>query len=144
MFERATAKPLDRKASSSFRSWAMPPLSRPVTSLGHQGERRVFWERPIFLHYVQTVFPGGGNFLADFAPLVTALLLWCAKCAVPPDNVGSEIAILRTYLKIDIVYRSHSPFKAWNAPLFVCLHGLPNCMRLVRNKAKHLLGVEFS
>jgi len=45
------------------------------------------------------------------------------KCAVPPDNLNSEISFSRTYFKFDIVYISHSPFNAWNASLFVCLHG---------------------
>jgi len=41
-------------------------MCRPVTSLGHQWGRGVFWEGPkffklcpIFLNYVQHIFPGG-------------------------------------------------------------------------------------
>jgi len=45
------------------------------------------------------------------------------KCAVSPDNLRSEISFSRTYFKFDTVYISHSPFNAWNASLFVCLHG---------------------
>jgi len=40
-------------------------IYRPVTSLGHQGRRRVFWEGPNFfklcpivLTYAQHIFPG--------------------------------------------------------------------------------------
>ena len=42
--------------------------SRPVTSLGHQGWRRVLWEGPKFFkldpivfNYAQHIFPGGGG-----------------------------------------------------------------------------------
>jgi len=49
---------------------------RPVTSLGHQEGRRVFWEGPkifklcpIVSNYIQHVFPGGRTFfLGCFAP----------------------------------------------------------------------------
>ena len=49
---------------------------RPVTSLGNQGEQRVFWEGPKFfklyqivLNYVQHIFPGGRKILWwGFAP----------------------------------------------------------------------------
>jgi len=55
--------------------------SRPVTSLGHQEGRRVFREGPrffepcpIFLNYVQHIFPGGPKiFLGGLRPLVTGL-----------------------------------------------------------------------
>jgi len=43
-------------------------LSRPVTSLGHEAGRRLFWEGPKFfklcptvLNYVQHIFPGGAK-----------------------------------------------------------------------------------
>ena len=46
--------------------------SRPVTNLGHQAGRRVFWEGakffklfPIASNYVQRIFPGGAN---NFSP----------------------------------------------------------------------------
>jgi len=50
--------------------------SRPVTSLGHQEGRRIFWEgpkyfeiRPIFSKYIQHTFPGGAkNFLRGLRP----------------------------------------------------------------------------
>jgi len=54
--------------------------ARPVTSLGHQEERRVCWEWlklfklcPILSNYVQHIFPGRGkNFLGVVSPpLVT-------------------------------------------------------------------------
>jgi len=59
--------------------------SRPVTRLGHQEGRRVFRVEPkffelcpIFLNYVQHIFPGGGIYLRVFRPpahpLVTGLL----------------------------------------------------------------------
>jgi len=45
--------------------------SRPVTSLGHQKGRRVFWEGPNFLNYVNTFFQGGRKmFSVGFAPLI--------------------------------------------------------------------------
>ena len=54
--------------------------------LGHQGERRVFWEDDIFLKvclivlkHVQHIFPGGENFSGD-APLVTGL------CTISTDG----------------------------------------------------------
>ena len=57
---------------------------RSVTSLGHQGWRRVFWEEPTFFklcpivfNYAQQIFPGGRNGLlrgfAPLSPLVTGL-----------------------------------------------------------------------
>ena len=54
---------------------------RPVTSLGHQEGRRVFWGPkifelcPIFLNYIQHIFPGGKEkFWGDLPPLVTGLI----------------------------------------------------------------------
>jgi len=57
---------------------------RPVTSLGHQGWRRVFWEGPKFstlcpivFNYAQQIFPGGAKRFAGRLrppfPLVTGL-----------------------------------------------------------------------
>jgi len=54
-------------------------LPRPVTSLGHQVERRVFWDGPNFSNYVQqqkfstmpNIFSRGGESLPS--PLVTGL-----------------------------------------------------------------------
>jgi len=57
----------------------------PITSLGHQAGRRVFWERPKFfklcsivLNYVQHIFPWGRKFFQEgeatlAQPLVTDL-----------------------------------------------------------------------
>ena len=70
--------------------WNLLPVSaafrcRPVTSLGHQEGRRVFREGPIFfepcpifLFYVQHIFPGGAkHFLGGASPpLVTGLFRW--------------------------------------------------------------------
>ena len=58
-------------------------MRRPVTSLGHQGWRRVFWEGPelfklcrIVLNYPQRIFPGGRKiFQGRFAPLVAGLFV---------------------------------------------------------------------
>jgi len=58
-----------------------PHTNRPVTSLGHQGWRRVLWEGPnffklcpIILNYVQHIFPGGRKiFHGGNGPLVTGL-----------------------------------------------------------------------
>ena len=36
-------------------------VNRPVTSLGHQVGRRVFWERPNFFTMANTFFQGGGE-----------------------------------------------------------------------------------
>ena len=54
-----------------------PQLIRPVTSLGHQGGRRVFWEGrnffklcPIVFNYAQHIFPGGAkNFVGRLRPM---------------------------------------------------------------------------
>ena len=66
--------------------------SRPVTSLGHQAGRRVFWVGPkvfklcpIFLNYVQHTFPGGtknfaGELLPSTSPLVTGLQCSLSMC----------------------------------------------------------------
>jgi len=64
-----------------LKSYSSEGVYRPVTSLGHQGGRRVFWEWPklfklcpILLNNVQNIFPGGREFfLGEFAPLVTGL-----------------------------------------------------------------------
>jgi len=61
-------------------------MARPVTNLGHQEGRRVFREGPkffqlcpIFLNYVQHIFPGGNIFLGELrhpcASLVTGLVM---------------------------------------------------------------------
>jgi len=58
---------------------------RPVTSLGHQVGRRVFWKGPtffklclIFSNYVQHIFPGGAKKLSGgFAPLRPPWLRVC-------------------------------------------------------------------
>ena len=43
--------------------------SSPVTSLGHQGGRRVFWKGPNLLNYVQHIFPRGAkNFPGGACP----------------------------------------------------------------------------
>ena len=48
-------------------------MGRPVNSLGHQGWRRIFWEGPKFLNYVQHIFPGGP--LPPAPLLVTGLIV---------------------------------------------------------------------
>jgi len=61
--------------------------TRPVTSLGHQEGRRVFREGPtffelcpIFLNYVQHIFPGGAKiFLGGFAPPAPPLVGACQE-----------------------------------------------------------------
>jgi len=42
------------------------------------------------------------------------------NCAEPPDNLRSEISFSSTDFKLDTcTYKSHCPFNAWNASLFV-------------------------
>jgi len=54
-----------------------PPLKHTTgyhdTSLGHQ-RRGVFCGDPIFLNYIQQIFPGGvKNFLGGFSPLASPI-----------------------------------------------------------------------
>ena len=50
--------------------------ARPVTSLGHQRGRRVFWERPKYFKPWPTISSGvAKNFAGGFRPLVTDLVL---------------------------------------------------------------------
>jgi len=60
-------------------------MTRPVTSLGHQEGRRVFWEGPKFFKLCPTHFPRGG-----FAP-----------CAPPGYGPGydNEIAFAVEFSK---------------------------------------------
>ena len=47
---------LNQKRQTGIKHWRVVrkiSWTRPVTSLGHQGGRRVFWEGPKFLNYVQ-------------------------------------------------------------------------------------------
>ena len=44
------------------------PISRPVTSLGHQVGRRVFWEGPTFFKLGPIHFSRGGKFLGVLLP----------------------------------------------------------------------------
>jgi len=60
---------------------SMESTSRPVTSLGHQEGRRVFREGPkffelcpIFLNYVQHIFPVAKNFLGGLLPTASPLV----------------------------------------------------------------------
>jgi len=70
--------------------------SRPVTSLGHQGWRRVFWEGPKFFkldpivfNYAQHIFPGGGRKILFF-------WLWAWEALVYSMEQGSTNYGLRT------------------------------------------------
>ena len=62
---------------------------KPVTSLGHQEGRWVFWERPksfaicpLFSNYIQHIFPGGAkNFLEGLrSPPACPWLRACSQC----------------------------------------------------------------
>ena len=58
-------------------------IPRPVSSLGHQGWRRIFWEEskffklcPKVLNYAQHIFPGGQKFRrGGSSSLVTGLII---------------------------------------------------------------------
>ena len=81
-----------------------PVAVRSVTSLGHQEGRRVFREGPkffelcpIFLNYVQHIFPEGGEKFPP--PLVTVRAVrtgieWClANCASAPIEGNNNLSL---------------------------------------------------
>jgi len=56
-------------------------VGRPVISLGHYVEQRVFWVGPKFLklcprtlNYVQNIFPGGAKIFQALRPITTGLM----------------------------------------------------------------------
>jgi len=105
--------PLETSETAFLLKFSNPyPLpTRFVTSLGHQGRRRVFWEGPNFLNYMSNsfelcpthFFKGGEQFFRwGFHPRVTGLLptpmLACRKKFVPHHlKVGVISSVLTPF-----------------------------------------------
>jgi len=70
-------KPVFHAYSAIMDSFFLRDITRPVTSLGQQEGRRVFWEGPkyfelcpVLFKFVQNIFPGGEKIFTrgGFAP----------------------------------------------------------------------------
>jgi len=89
--------------------WGLTRIwNRPVTSLGHQAGRRVFWEGPKFfklcpivLNYIQHIFPGGAS--PSCAPLVTGLI-WNDNWLISKKEKERETQYIKTYFYLDYIF----------------------------------------
>jgi len=122
---------------------------RPVTSLGHQEGRRVFWEGPKFFelcpivsHYILSIFAGGGeNFSRGTSPpLVTGLLGWWTPRV---DNLKlSELAYTRIENAYKVCKRTRH-YSIYVAVIWTTTGGTKWSIRLEPSESVHEGGFTF-
>jgi len=76
-----------------------PHTNKPVTSLGHQEWRRVWWEGPIFFKLCPTHFSREG---LPFLVMVTPNFVWSVGCQIVSDltfSTGASAKLKRGHMK---------------------------------------------